>query len=202
MKIVVLLKQGQGNGKTLEDNSFCPQHKHPVEDLTNSFASTIRLAAEMKEKYGGDLTVITTKPPENEVVESLKNSLGIDLTISLDNWEVSDSEGQQKPLPFSKVIANHPFDIILTNKLSPNHEEDHFDSLISRKLKVLHLKSVANLNNFDFFDRKSRQILGHKELQKQESHTQREKQHHVLVKLPCLISVEDKKELWSQTELA
>jgi electron transfer flavoprotein beta subunit len=117
---------------------------HLVFHLNDWDGYAVREAALLKEKYGGEVSVITIGPEESKEVLTRCLAIGADKALRIEEPSSLDAHRTAKIL--SKVIKGQPFDLILTGVQA---EDDNFGQVGVSLAQILGLPHAAIVNHIE-----------------------------------------------------
>jgi electron transfer flavoprotein beta subunit len=101
-------------------------------------------AIRLKEKYGGEVTVITVGPSRAEHVLRTVLAMGADKAVIVDDESAIGDE-----FTISKVLAavinNYPFDIILAGNMSIDNGASQIGPRLAEELGIPYVTAITNL---------------------------------------------------------
>jgi electron transfer flavoprotein beta subunit len=117
---------------------------HLVFHLNDWDGYAVREAALLKEKYGGEVTVITVGPEESKEVLTRCLAMGADKALRIEEPPSLDAHRIAKIL--SQVIKGQPFDLILTGVQA---EDDNFGQVGVSLAQMLGFPHAAIVNHIE-----------------------------------------------------
>jgi electron transfer flavoprotein beta subunit len=101
-------------------------------------------AIRLKEKFGGDVTVITVGPSRAENVLRTALAMGADRAVIVDDESVLGDEFTISKV-LAAVIKNYPFDIILAGNMSVDNGASQIGPRLADELGIPHVSTITNL---------------------------------------------------------
>ena len=163
MKILVLLKQTFDteekivlkNGKVSEEGVkfvINPYDEYAVEE-----------AVAIKEKHGGEVTVVTVGPPRAEAALRTALAMGVDKAIIVDDESVFGDEYM-----ISKVLAivakRDSYDLILGGYMAVDDGAAQVGPRLAEELGIVHISTITNLEVEDGKVRVEKDVEGDTEI--------------------------------------
>ncbi len=116
---------------------------HLVFYLNDWDGYAVREAALLKEKHGGDVTVITIGPEESKEVLTRCLAMGADRAVRIEGPEAQDGHSIAKIL--AQAVKNQSFDLILTGVQAEDDNAGQVGVSLAEMLGLPHAAIVTNI---------------------------------------------------------
>ncbi len=116
---------------------------HLVFYLNDWDGYAVREAALLKEKHGGEVTVITIGPEESKEVLTRCLAMGADRAVRIEGPEAQDGHSTAKIL--AQAIKNQSFDLILTGVQAEDDNAGQVGVSLAEMLGLPHAAIVTNI---------------------------------------------------------
>lgn len=147
MKFIVCIKQVPEVSELKFDNVKRTLIRDGVRNEINPFdRRALTFAAEARNKYGGEVVVITMGPPQAKEALMEALAMGADRAVHLLDraFAGSDTLATARALALS-IQKDRPFDMVLCGKHSVDAETGHIGPEVAQLLGIAHVTSVTNV---------------------------------------------------------
>lgn len=196
MEIVVLINDNRNHASEKNVGPF--QNANKDMNSFGNFKMTYEVAKSLKEKYGGEITVLSTRSQRPSTVAYFASHKALDKTILLDDREASKNDGLWKASLFAQALSQILFDLVL---IASVENDGDFGVAVAKELNILHVKQIFNEDN-----------LGYSDFYNKEAHSYIEPRQKILssprkadiqksksvIKLPCMFTLNS----WEKDDIA